>query len=480
MTATTGTTEKIAVAQQENPLVSIADFIVRCDGNTFPGEVTSAVRKGVVDLLGVMVMGAGEQELAPLLSYVDSTYASGGATALGIQTRKTAEAAAYVNAAAGHLLDFDDCHDALGGHPTVVVLPAVLALVEELNLDAAKAIEAYVIGVEVESALGRCLNHTHYERGWHPTATLGIFGATAASASLLGLDLDGTMRSLAIAASLASGIKGNFGTFMKPGQVGFAAAKGVQAARLAQLGVSANTDIFLGRHSFPDVFNSQPNVDWSSLESLGKEWNIVDPGLVFKLYPCCGSTHAPIDATLALRERDHLNADDVAKLDVFVHPRRIPHTNRPNPLTGLEGKFSVQYAVAAAVSQGSVTVADFDKLNIQSDGIQKLLSKVELHPLPEEEQTVVPGRLDCFAASVRITDNAGVQHYFHVDAPKGGDPANLISLEDLQEKFVAGVGSMVGLDEAGELLSKVGSWVDGRLSSVALMDACGSAVKRRI
>lgn len=451
-----------------NPLELLARFTAEFPTGSLPSDVRHAAHRGVVDLVGVMIAGAVQKDMRPLLDHVGRTYGAGAATGLGLTGRMTPEAAAYVNAAAGHVLDFDDCNDAIAGHPTVVVLPAALALAEETGASAADTIAAYVVGVEVAGFMGRCLNLTHYERGWHPTATLGIFGAAAAAARLLGADTATTARALAVAASMASGIKGNFGTFMKPGQVGFATAKGVAAARLAVAGATANTDVFRGGHSFPAVFNGSP-VDWAPLADLGRQWNIVSPGLVFKLYPCCGSTHAPIDCVIDLHARGEIDPSSVRRIDVSVHPRRLPHTNRPHPRTGLQGKFSVQYATAVAATRGAVTVGDFADDRVTDPGIAELLAEVHVHELPPEEQVVVPGRLDCFAATVEVVDARGT-HRASVDAPKGSDPARPVSDADLDTKFVQAAGLALGAD-AGTVLKNLHAWCEGTGSLVDLMAA---------
>lgn len=449
-----------------NPLEVLARFAAEVPTSSLPTEVRHAAERGVVDLVGVTIAGAVQEDMVPLLEHVGRTYAAGPATAFGLPGRMTPEAAAYVNGAAGHVLDFDDCNDALGGHPTVVVLPAVLALAEEVGASAADTIAAYVVGVEVAGSMGRCLNMTHYERGWHPTATLGVFGAAAAAARILGADAATTARALAIAASMSSGIKGNFGTFMKPGQVGFATAKGVAAARLAIAGATANTDVFRGGHSFPAVFNGAP-VDWAPLTDLGQQWNIVSPGLVFKLYPCCGSTHAPIDCVLDLHARGEIDPLSVRRIDISVHPRRLPHTNRPRPLDGLQGKFSVQYATAVAATRGAVTVGDFADDRVADPAIGELLAAVHVHELPPEEQVVVPGRLDCFAATVEVVDDRGT-HRASVDAPKGSDPARPVSDADLDTKFVQAAGLALGADAAA-VLKDLHAWCEGTGSLVDLM-----------
>lgn len=459
-----------------NPLQVLARFAAEVPTSSLPAEVRHAAERGVVDLVGVMVAGAVQEDMGPLLMHVERTYAGGVATALGLPAGMTPEAAAYLNAAAGHVLDFDDCNDAIAGHPTVVVLPAALALAEETGASAADAIAAYVVGVEVAGALGRCLNMMHYERGWHPTATLGIFGAAAASSRMLGADTSTMARALAIAASLASGIKGNFGTFMKPGQVGFATAKGVAAARLAIAGATANTDVFRGGHSFPAVFNGAP-VDWAQLADLGRVWNIVSPGLVFKLYPCCGSTHAPIDCVLALHARGEIDPSSLRRIDISVHPRRLPHTNRPHPRNGLQGKFSVQYAAAVAALRGAVTVADFADERVASPEIGEVLANVHVHELPPEEQVVVPGRLDCFAATVEVVDGKGT-HRASVDAPKGSDPSRPVSDADLDAKFVQAAGLALGADAAAAVLKDLHGWCEGRGSLAELMEVLRNGVRR--
>ena len=369
--------EAAGATSVDNPLETIARFVVDLAGDSVPGGALRAAARAAVDYLGVAVAGAADPQVRSLAAYARETYSDGRATLIGTDERLTAEAAAYVNGAAGHLLDFDDYNEVFGGHPTAVVLPAALALAEVSGRTTREALEAYVIGVEVAIALGRCLNYVHYERGWHPTATLGIFGATAASCRLLHLDVPSTQRALAVAASFASGIKGNFGSFVKPLQVGFAASKGIQATRLASIGVTANSDVFRGEQSFPAVFNNAGGqIDWSPLARLGQQFDIVESGLIVKLYPCCGSTHGAIDAMLDLRVRDRIEPDAIARIEVFEHPRRLGHTNRPDPVTGLQAKFSVQYVVARAALSGRVEMRDFEPDRIHEAGVLAMLAKV--------------------------------------------------------------------------------------------------------
>jgi len=458
------------------PTHRLAIFATELESKAIPAEVTRAATRGVTDLLGVMLAGTVQPELRPLVAYARSTYGAGRATALALDFPVTAEAAAFTNGAAAHVLDFDDCGDAIGGHPTVPVLPAVLALAEETGAEAAEALAAYVVGVEVENALGLSLNYRHYERGWHPTATLGIFGAAAAASRLLGADTGTSAQALAIATSMSSGIKGNFGTLMKAGQVGFATAKGVAAARLAGAGVTANLDVFRGSHSFPAVFNGDDRTDWSALDDLGLRWTMTSPGLVFKLHPCCGSMHGAIDAVLALRSDGEIDPHSIERIDVYLHPRRLPHIDRPHPATGLAGKFSVQYVTAAAALRGALTLRDFDDDRLKADDIRRLLPQVHVHPLADDEQ-VLGGRIDCFASRVEVVDAAGM-HRRSVVLPRGSDPSVPLTDSELGAKFVENAALAMGRDAAPQALEKVRTWCAGDGSLCELMSFLHSKVLR--
>jgi 2-methylcitrate dehydratase PrpD len=407
-----------------------------------------------------------------LARYARETFRDGDATLLCGGERLAPEAAAYVNSAAGHVLDFDDYNEVLGGHPTVVVLPAALALAEAHGCSADETLTAYVVGVEVAIAMGRCLNYVHYERGWHPTATLGIFGATAAACRLLGLDVPTTQRALSVAASFASGIKGNFGSFVKPLQVGFAASKGIQAARLASFGVTANADVLRGNQSFPDVFNGGTSeVDWSPLDRLGRRFDIVESGLIFKLYPCCGSTHGAIDAMLELRGRDRLDPERIDRIEVFEHPRRLGHTNRPDPVTGLQAKFSVQYVTALAALAGKVEIADFELDRIRDPRLTAMAANVAAGHLPAELQTPTPGRNDCFAATVRVYELDGTVHSLHIEGPHGSSPELPVSDPELEAKFIGTSSTTLGSVGAREGYAAIGRWFAGACGVADLMSA---------
>ena len=244
----------------------------------------------------------------------------------------------------------------IGGHPSIAVLPGALALAESLGARGRDLLLAFGTGLEPQARIGHAVHTHHDEKGWHPTATLGIFGAAAASARLLGLDADGTATALAIACSLSSGVKANFGTMTKPLHAGECTRNGLYAALLAKEGFTACLEAFEHKHGFFEVFNGAGNyVAGKVLESWADPLEILNPGVGLKQYPCCGSTHSAIDAMLILRERHRLTPGEVAKIESITHDRALAHTDRPDPRSSLDAKFSVQYCVARALMHGDVT-----------------------------------------------------------------------------------------------------------------------------
>ena len=205
-----------------------------------PADVDTVARQCILDWFACAV--AGSVEPLSLILRDELATAEGEASIVGSTQRTGARNAALVNGAAGHALDYDDTHLVLGGHSTVPVFPAALALAEELDRSGAELLAAFVAGVEIETRLGAGIGSSHYAKGWHATSSIGIFGATAAASRLLDLDAEQFGRAMGLAASQASGLKANFGTMTKPFHAGHAAERGLLAAQLARRGFTANPD----------------------------------------------------------------------------------------------------------------------------------------------------------------------------------------------------------------------------------------------
>ncbi|MCW5605589.1 MAG: MmgE/PrpD family protein, partial [Burkholderiales bacterium] len=347
--------------------------------DTLPPEAAHWAKVGILDTVGVTLAGAAEGATRIVLGV--SGTSSGPAFAFGHGRRVGALDAALINGTASHALDFDDCNNTLGGHPSVPILPALFALVDETGATGEDFITAYVAGFETECKLSMGVNFYQYTRGWHPTTTIGVFGGAAACAHLLKLSVEQTATALSIAASLAAGIKSNFGTMTKPLHVGHCARSGLFAALLARDGFTAGPQAFEHKQGYFEVFNGAGNYDAARIFSTwAAPLDIVRPGIAIKQYPCCGSTHPAIDCMIELVREHKLTPDSVARIESWTHARRLEHTNRPDPQSSLDAKFSVQYTLARALKDRTVKIEQFEGDNWKDPATRAILPKIHVAP----------------------------------------------------------------------------------------------------
>jgi 2-methylcitrate dehydratase PrpD len=339
---------------------SLAERIATVRYDALPPEAVHWAKVAILDTIGCTLAGSTEP-CARIVDRVATGGASGGACLIFGTDRSTGQLdAALINGTASHALDYDDVSNTMGGHPSAPILAALFALAQTQAVDGRAFIAAFVAGYETETRIARGVNFHHYEKGWHPTATLGVFGATAACSHLLGLPADRIAVALGMAASFASGIKANFGTMTKPLHVGHAARNGLLATLLAADGFTANPGAFEHKQGFLLVFNGAGNFDADAmLRDWGAPWDIVQPGVGIKQYPCCGSTHSALDAMLMLVREHDLTPAQVERVDSFTHPRRLAHTDRPDPNSELDAKFSVQYCLARALTDRAIKLEHF-------------------------------------------------------------------------------------------------------------------------
>jgi 2-methylcitrate dehydratase PrpD len=424
-TDSTATASTPGVAEQFGTLVADMRY------EDLPPEALHWARVGMLDTVGVTLAGAREPCAALLAQALDS--AAGAAVVFGRARRVGPLDAALINGTASHALDFDDCNNTLGGHPSAPILPALFALADETVVSGRQFLAAYVAGFEMETKLALCVHFHHYTKGWHPTATLGVFGAAAACANLLGLSAPATATALALAASSAAGIKANFGTMAKPFHVGRCAREGLLAARLAAVGYTANgAGAFEHEQGFFEVYNGAGTYDAArGLAAWARPLDIVRPGIAIKQYPCCGSTHPAIDAAIDLARAHAPQADAVESIEVWIHPRRLQHTNRPAPGSELDAKFSLQYVVARALLDGCVTLAHFDESAYTEERIVRLLPRVRVAGYGDERFA----RDNHFGGEVRVTLRDGGVLSARAEQPAGRTSDNPLPAARLREKF---------------------------------------------
>lgn len=411
---------------------TLAEHITALKFSDIDADALQWAKWGILDTVGVTLAGASEActEIVEQMHSLNGTPDGGPALIFGSGKRTSVLNAAEINGTASHALDFDDCNNTLGGHPSAPILPGLVALAEARKASGKALITAYLAGFETETAIARVVHMHHYEKGWHPTATLGTFGAAAAACHLIGLDKVKTATALGLAVSLAAGVKANFGTMTKPLHVGETTRNGLTAALLAEQGFTANDGAFEHSQGFLSLFNGEGNYDTSRLmEGWAAPFNIVGPGLAVKQYPCCGSTHPAIDAMIALRAKHNLKAGDVTEIVSYTHPRRLKHTNRPDPLTPLDAKFSVQYTMARALVDGRVVVKNFEGNAFNDAGIRDVMARITANSRPHTEPD------EHYFAEVSVTTKSGEIFTQWVQQPQGRGPKYPLPDGALKAKF---------------------------------------------
>jgi len=364
--------------------------------DNLPAEAISMARQVALDGLGVILAGSREPLGLGRIS-IDYVREGGGAPQASVISAgfKTSMVnAAYVNGTMAHALDWDNTWYPLN-HPTSPTLPAILAIAEYHKLSGKKIIEAIVTAFEMQGRLRLASTGLKTGQGFHKPGTTGTFGATAGAARLLNLDAQQTMMALGLAGSRAGSISINTGTMTKSSHSGHAARMGVECALLAQRGWTASADVF-GPKGFFDTFlhgDAKPEL---LLENFAAPLRMVDPGVGFKKYPSNYFTHRPIDAALALRREHHITADQIASVNVQFPP--FEYVNRPQPRTGLDGKFSIQYTTLVALLDGEITIDSFDNTRRFAPDIEALLPRVTL-----SMDDSIPGDFDQTWAVVEVT-----------------------------------------------------------------------------
>lgn len=362
----------------------LAERINAFDASHLTPKARDRALIGIIDTVAVTLAGSRAPCVTTLRSVPGVADAPGDCTLIGLADKVSMLDAALVNGTASHALDYDDFSSVFGGHQSAPLVPALFALAEAEKLSGKAVVTAYAVGVETEIRLARAVHFHHYDKGWHPTATLGTVGAAAATAKLIGLSEEETATALALSVSQAAGIKANFGTMTKPFHVGMCSRAGLLSTLLARQGFTANHGAFEHPQGFFEVFNGAGTYDAERVfENWAEPLELEDDGIAVKPFPCCGSAHAAIRAALNLRREASLKADQIERIEIMPHGRRLKHTNTPNPTTELQAKFSVQYLVARALLSGSVKLVHFSDAAIADEKVRALLSVTEARPHPD-------------------------------------------------------------------------------------------------
>ncbi|HEY4820908.1 MAG TPA: MmgE/PrpD family protein [Xanthobacteraceae bacterium] len=340
-----------------------------------PPEAMEIARTGFIDTVATMIAGA--QDPAPQLLRKGLQPAPGAASLYFSGETATAPETAWINGTAGHALDYDDV--GCRGHVSTVLVPAILAEAETLGLGGREMFAAYVAGYETWAELSRRDPGHHHRKGWHPTGIFGAIGAGAACANLRRLDPERATMAIALAASQAAGIMANFGTMTKPFHAGRAAHAGLVSARLAELGFTASPDAIEHPQGFLSAVSPDGKADRDGpCPALGEEWHILRQGLSIKKYPACYCTHRALDAMLDLLAERPLKPAEIAHITVSLSDTHALILRNHQPQTGLEAKFSMQFAMAASVISRRASLGEYTDEFVRRPEVQELMRRISL------------------------------------------------------------------------------------------------------
>jgi len=380
----------------------------RCD---LPPEALKPVRSGFTDCVAVMIAGREEPVSRIVASSVGAAFRHDHVLLDGV----AAPAAALAYGTAAHALDYDDT--GLSGHPSAVLVPAILAEAVETGASGGAMARAYIAGYEVWGELIERDKDAHHLKGWHPSAMFGTVAAAAASSVIRGFDTQKAATATAISASMAGGIVANFGTMTKPFQVGRAAQSGLLAARLAESGFTAAPDAFEHNLGFLRAISPKRDVDTESSAKLGRDWRILEHGVNIKLYPVCYGAHRILDAMLGVMRGNAIAADDIAAVEAEMGETQAAILRNQRPQTALDAKFSAQFAMAAAAIAGRCGMSEVSDGFVQRPDVQAFMPKVSVTPIVQRSEEE-PAHSPFDRVRVTLRDNRAIQSA-SVEFPRG-------------------------------------------------------------
>ncbi len=411
-----------------------------------PGALSTralaTAKLGIFDILGCIVGGSATPTARTVRELAQAQ--SGGAgpvSVLGTRARLPAAPAALANGVAGHVLDYDDMNSTMVGHPSVVLAPVAFAIAEALGRSGRALLEAYVVGFEVNGHFGRTMVPRHYDAGWHSTASLGIFGGTAAAARLLGLDAKAALNALAIAASNSAGLRGNFGSETKSLHAGQAAEGAVRAALLSARGFTANPDVFDAPGGY---FSTYGRNDTPRAAPANGALEIETSGIGIKPYACCGAGIAVIDAALELHAEHALAGASIATIDIVLSPMATSIMPFHEAHDGLQAKYSIAYCAAVALLDGKGGLAQFEDERAARGDVRDLVKRTRVTADPSKVSGA--GK---FGTDMRVTLADGREFATQLEVPRG-HPTRPLEADRQLDKFLECAAPVLGEPRASQ------------------------------
>ena len=432
----------------------LSQYLISLYQSGLTPEIRTAAKPFLSDTFAVMLAG-GREPASKLAAEYAMEYGKGGGASLVSGTARKTDAyfAAMANGVAAHVHDFDDVCTTMIGHPSVAILPALFAVGEEENLSGEELLRSYVVGVETCGLLGRLLCPEFNKRGWHSTEAIGILGSAAAVGCLMGLNEKKLAHALGIAASEACGLKANYGTMTKPFHAGRAAAKGILAARLAKKGFTSSEKALDGESGYIEAFSGIAHWEAFTHAMECKNSEFLNPGLTMKPWPCCKGMHNAIWAAMELLQEHNLHNEEIERIDCRVLPFAKDILIYKIAETPLQGKFSMNYAIAKVVLNRQLVMSDFEGEAITD---QTLISTMEkIHMVVDESLIPNGGYYDpseCEQVDIFLKDGRKFSRFC---SKAKGTPENPMTNEERYAKMRDCMSYAVHKESTPELIAAV-------------------------
>jgi len=415
----------------------VASFVIDTTYDELPDDLIDLSRKSILDGIGLALSGSVAESGRLVQEYLLSQNLSGHTTVIGTTLRMPERFAAFANGVGVHADDYDDTQLAVGKdrvyglltHPTAPCLPAALAIAETGDFSGPDFILAYNLGVEVEAKISEAMSPRHYQHGFHSTATCGVFASASAVAKLYELDLDTTLRALAIAGSQAAGLRENFGTMTKPFHAGRAAEAGVVAADFARAGWTATDKILESPRGFFQAHGGGYELD-ALRGKLGNPWTFVEPGISIKPNPSGSLTHPGMTKMLELILKYDIKPEDVASVAVGTNHNMPNALIHHRPKDELQAKFSMEFCMAILLLERRGALPEFTDEVVNRADVQELIGRVNFGVHPEAEAA----GYDKMTTIIDINLHDGRTISGRADFGKGS-PANPMSYDEVADKF---------------------------------------------
>lgn len=424
---------------------------------TIGNEEKLSAQKGLIDGIATAFAAQNNEVINQLIQSLLSEQGVGQSPIIGYEQKLSARDAALVNGYILHYLDYDDVHSDVRGHASSVIIPSLLATANGNQRSYDHFLESYIIGIEVAARIGRTIGSQHYEKGWHTSSTIGIIGAAAANAYYLGLDQNNFANAIGIAITEMSGLRAQFGTDVKPLHIGLAAQKAYMAVKYSEFNVvDGNKDMLSALFA---TYSEQQDPPDSLIKEDNESWAIVNPGLWFKLHPCCSANYHAIDAVKNIQKKYALPIETIDTINVIFPLQGDAALKFTKPTNGIEGRFSVEYVIAKLLYNHQLTLEDFFEKEISTE-IQSLMSKVRRtydETIKAQSNALPKGRFTI----VEIRDNLGEIYRERIDTPKGS-PNHPLTMDEIIEKLTlyapkhaSNIQQLFNLNNTGELITYI-------------------------